>query len=234
MNSGIYKFTSKTTNLSYIGQSVDIARRYNEHKRVDDGYSFHNAIKKYGWEDFEFEILEYCDIDKLNDREKYWIAYYDTYYHGYNETPGGEGSPISGKKKPVAQYDLNGNFIAAYESELDAERALGFNSKSSNISRVCSGQAYMSKGYQWRFIVNDIDYKQNIGKCALKDKLQKGALGTQELIKVAQCDRNTHKIIQIFNSIKEASITTNTQLSSIYKVISGTRKTAGGFYWVKI
>jgi predicted GIY-YIG superfamily endonuclease len=49
MNSGIYKFTSKTTGLSYIGQSVDIARRYKEHRTRDDGYSFHNAIKEHGW-----------------------------------------------------------------------------------------------------------------------------------------------------------------------------------------
>lgn len=48
MNSGIYKFTSKTTGLSYIGQSVDIARRYKEHRTRDDGYSFHNAIKEHG------------------------------------------------------------------------------------------------------------------------------------------------------------------------------------------
>lgn len=49
MNSGIYKFTSKTTGLSYIGQSVDIARRYKEHRTRDDGYNFHNAIKEHGW-----------------------------------------------------------------------------------------------------------------------------------------------------------------------------------------
>ena len=46
---GIYKFTSKTTGLSYIGQSIDIERRYNEHRTIDNGYSFHNAIKEHGW-----------------------------------------------------------------------------------------------------------------------------------------------------------------------------------------
>lgn len=227
MNSGIYKFTSKTTGLSYIGQSVDIERRYHEHKIVDDGYSFHNAIKEHGWEDFVFEVLEYCDKDKLNDREKYWISYYNTYYHGYNETSGGEGKHSSGKKKPVAQYDLDGNFIAVYESELDAERKLGIKSKASNISRACSGQAYMSNGYQWRFVTNNIDYKNNIGKCPKK------ALYTK-INKVAQCDLETHEIIQVFNSISEASRITNVDRRSISAVCNGRYKSSGGYYWFKI
>lgn len=227
MRSGIYKFTSKTTGLSYIGKSVDIQRRYKDHKRTDDGYSFHNAIKEHGWEDFTFEILEYCEIEQLNERERYWIAYYDTYYHGYNETPGGEGSPTSGKKKPVAQYDLNGNFIAAYISELDAERQLNIKSKASNISKVCLGKAFMSNGYQWRFITNDIDYKENIGACPEK------ALRTK-LGQVAQCDLETHEIIQVFNSIAEASRLTKIDRRSISAVCNGRYKSSGGYYWFKI
>ncbi len=236
MSCGIYKFTSKTTGLSYIGQSIDIERRYNEHKRADDDYSFHNAIKEHGWKDFSFEILEYCDKEQLNEKEKYWISYYNSYYNGYNETKGGEGSPMSGKKKSIAQYDLNGNFIAAYDSELDAERALGIKSKSSNISRVCQGFAYESCGFQWKFI-EDENYKQNIGKSPLKEKLQEGSKKAKEnrnyiSKKVAQCDINTHQIIQIFNSIKEASEQTGVCLTSIYKVCKGTRKSAGGYYWI--
>ena len=224
---GIYKFTSKTTGLSYIGQSIDIDRRYREHQKRDCDYSFHNAIKEHGQEDFDFEILELCKKEKLNEREKYQIAYYNSYYHGYNETPGGEGSYMSGKKKPVAQYDLEGNFIAAYVSELDAERELGFKPKSSNISQVCLGKAYMSKGYQQRFITNDIDYKLNIGACPEK------ALRTK-LGKVAQCDLKTHEIIAIFNSIAEASRITKSDRRSISAVCNGRYKSAGGFYWFKI
>jgi len=228
MSSGVYKFTSKTTGLSYIGQSIDIERRYKEHKKADDGYSFHNAIKEHGWDDFIFEVLEYCDIDKLLEREKYWITYYNTYYHGYNETPGGEGGFTSGKKKPVAQYDLEGNFIAAYVSELDAERKLGLKSKSSNISRVCLGDAYMSQGFQWRFITNDVDYKLNIGPCPQK------ALYSNKINKIAQCDLETHNIIKIFNSISEASRETNIGRRNISSVCNNRYKSAGGYYWFKI
>lgn len=235
MSCGIYKFTSKTTGLSYIGQSVDIERRYKEHKRAKNDYAFHNAIKKYGWEDFTFEILECCNKNELNKKEKYWIAYYNTYYNGYNETQGGEGSPTSGKKKSVIQYDLDGNFITIYNSELEAERALNIPTKTSNISRVCQGLAYESNGFQWRFF--DDNYKQNIGQSPLKEKLQQGSKKAKEnriyfSKKIAQCDKNTHQIIKIFNSIKEASEQTGICLTSIYKVCKGTRKSAGGYYWI--
>lgn len=236
MKSGIYKFTSKTTGLSYIGKSVDIQRRYKDHKRTDDGYSFHNAIKEHGWEDFTFEILEYCEIEQLNERERYWIAYYDTYHHGYNETPGGEGSPTSGKRKSVAQYDLNGNFIAIYDSILEAERQLNLKPKSSNISGVCTGKHYEDHGYQWRYLDQNIDYKLNIGKSLRHEKCQQGALngllnGQSSVRKIAKCDKSTKEIIKEYNSIKEASEENKIHFSCIYRVCSGERKSAGGYYW---
>lgn len=228
MSCGIYKFTSKTTGLSYIGQSIDIERRYNEHRTTDDGYSFHNAIKEHGWEDFEFEILELCPPNQLNEKEQYWVSFYDSYKHGYNETPGGEGSYMSGKKKPVAQYDLNGNFIAEYESTLDAERVLDIKPKTSNIYDVCKGKAYQSNGYQWRYINEDniSSYKLNIGQCP------KEALCNSK--KIAQCDKNTHEIIKIFNSIREASRETGANRANISQVCCGKRLSANGYYWMNI
>lgn len=97
----IYKATSKTSGKSYIGQtnSTIHQRFYNKirgHVPVAlDGSNlhFHRAIRKYGIDDFEITILETVDTDKLNEREKYWIAYYDTFNNGYNMTTGGDGSP---------------------------------------------------------------------------------------------------------------------------------------------
>lgn len=47
-------------------------------------------MRKYGLEAFVFEIVEECDIDQLNEREKYWINYYNSFNHGYNLTNGGD------------------------------------------------------------------------------------------------------------------------------------------------
>lgn len=94
----IYKATSATTNKVYIGQSSQtLQERINQHNSHAYGhqynYHFHNAIRKYGAEDFSYEIIEdgIKTIEELNDRECYWIKYYNSYEKGYNSTLGGEG-----------------------------------------------------------------------------------------------------------------------------------------------
>jgi hypothetical protein len=49
-------------------------------------------MRKYGIENFHIEQIEEVANDQLNEREKYWISYYNTYFDGYNSTLGGEGS----------------------------------------------------------------------------------------------------------------------------------------------
>lgn len=47
-------------------------------------------MREQGIDNFSFEILEYCSRRQLNAREKYWVAYYNAYENGYNNTPGGD------------------------------------------------------------------------------------------------------------------------------------------------
>ena len=94
----IYKATSKTTGKVYIGQSCQsLEKRMHQHlcraiTNYDPTNHFHNAIRKYGFLDFDFEIIEDNIIDNLtlDERERYWIEYYNSYYDGYNSTFGGE------------------------------------------------------------------------------------------------------------------------------------------------
>lgn len=102
MTAGIYKITNKVNRHSYIGFSVNIEHRFNDHrtksfssKRKDDIEKvLYKAIRKYGIDSFDFSIIEECppDTELLKEREKYWIAYYNTYLNreDYNETPGGD------------------------------------------------------------------------------------------------------------------------------------------------
>lgn len=88
---GIYKITNKINGKMYIGQSVDIYDRWIKEKAPSaQKYALQRAFDKYGRENFNFEIIERLKPDKLNEREIYWIAYYDTYNNGYNETLGGD------------------------------------------------------------------------------------------------------------------------------------------------
>lgn len=95
---GIYKFTNKINGHSYIGQSINIENRVNSHRQraycnsennKEYEKTFYKAIRKYGWDNFDFEVLEICSKEELNEREIYYIDYYDTYHNGYNEEKGG-------------------------------------------------------------------------------------------------------------------------------------------------
>lgn len=93
---GIYKITNKVNDHAYIGQSVNIGRRWSAHRGKPfevgcDEYEtpLYRAIRKYGLDNFSFEVLEECKVDQLNAREKYWIGYYDTFFSGYNQGIGG-------------------------------------------------------------------------------------------------------------------------------------------------
>lgn len=94
---GIYKITNKINGHAYIGQSIDIMRRWRDHKNryLRDDNSLYKAFRKYGLENFDFIVVEECEPDKLNEREKYYIEYYNTFFDGYNETIGGENTHTS-------------------------------------------------------------------------------------------------------------------------------------------
>ena len=95
---GIYKITNLLNNKCYIGKSKNIEARWQYHKNnikntKESNKVLYQAFKKYGLKNFKFEILEEIDqYDKLsNEREKYWIEYYNSFHYGYNMTKGGDG-----------------------------------------------------------------------------------------------------------------------------------------------
>lgn len=92
---GIYKITNLVTKQSYIGQSVDIASRWKQHIKcglgIDASHTnmLYNSMQKYGVWNFAFELIEQCSKEQLNEREKFYIALYQTDKFGYNMTQGG-------------------------------------------------------------------------------------------------------------------------------------------------
>ena len=90
--SGIYLFKNKLNGKVYVGQSKDVQTRKKQHERGDTNNSrrFHNAMVKHGPDAFEFEVLEYCEREQLDEKESYWIAKLESLYPlGYNLTTGG-------------------------------------------------------------------------------------------------------------------------------------------------
>lgn len=88
----IYKISNKINDKLYIGQtSKTIEERFKEHCKINPRCIITLAIKKHGKKNFSIEIIEECpSIEDTNEREKYWIKYYDSLSpNGYNLTTGG-------------------------------------------------------------------------------------------------------------------------------------------------
>ncbi len=100
----IYKTTNKINGKSYIGQTVHSLRQ-RKHGHVSAALSvrdttyFHRALRKYGSENFSWEILQECDtIEELNQLEIFYIGYYNTFgNNGYNLTVGGKSGLVGFK-----------------------------------------------------------------------------------------------------------------------------------------
>lgn len=109
---GIYKITNKINGRCYIGQSINIKQRWKDHRKDafwknDHNYNYplYKAIRKYGIENFSFEVLEECSQELLNEREIYYIQKYNSLHKGYNQNEGGNHShhPIKLNEHIVAQ-----------------------------------------------------------------------------------------------------------------------------------
>lgn len=93
---GIYKFTNKCNRKVYIGQSVNIEKRYKEHISAcfnrNEKSLFYNSLRLYTIDGFDFEVLHECPKEQLNYWETFYISYYCAYNrrYGYNRTTGGQ------------------------------------------------------------------------------------------------------------------------------------------------
>lgn len=75
---GIYKITSPSGRI-YIGQSRNTSQRAYGYKKLNckGQTKLCNSINKYGWEAHTFEVIEECEFEDLNRRERYWQDFYD-------------------------------------------------------------------------------------------------------------------------------------------------------------
>nr|DAG72515.1 MAG TPA: intron associated endonuclease [Bacteriophage sp.] len=94
----IYLITNEVNSKVYVGQTIQtLNKRFNGHccySKSDRSINMYikRAIHKYGRDKFHIQLIEECPINILNEREKYWINFYDSYNTGYNLTLGGQDS----------------------------------------------------------------------------------------------------------------------------------------------
>jgi group I intron endonuclease len=101
MKSGIYQIKNLVNGKIYIGQSLNVKYRLNGHlsslkRNKHENYHLQNSFNVYGENQFSFSVIEYCEVDNLDEREKFWINQFKSMVHqnGYNFEGGGNENKI--------------------------------------------------------------------------------------------------------------------------------------------
>ena len=106
----IYKISNNINSKVYVGKTtLTLEQRFKEHQS-DSKKEFlckrplYNAMKKYGTSAFYIELIEEVSDDILNERESFWIEYYNSYTNGYNATLGGDGTTYINRDLVITTY----------------------------------------------------------------------------------------------------------------------------------
>ena len=157
--SGIYIITNLINNKKYVGQSVDVKRRIVHHRHKLNAGKHYNehlqrAWNKYGKDNFSFDILEYCNIDELDELERKYISELNTMDEdfGYNGESGGhEGKKMSDEAKRKISEKTSGKNNPMYGVYLVGDKNGMYNKNHSDESKKQMGETksriYNSTGF---------------------------------------------------------------------------------------
>ena len=179
----IYKITNKINGKVYIGQTIRPVQ-YRFHRHINDAMRniidthFARAIRKYGPDQWLLEVIDNAETqEELNQKEQYWIQYYNSIENGYNETDainkcGGntyrsktkeEMEVIKekirqtkmGNKNPMAKkikrINIQTDEINIFETIIDCARACGINNGKTSITTRLNGQIKSPFKGKWLF-----------------------------------------------------------------------------------
>lgn len=231
----IYKHTSPSSKV-YIGMTKQTVDRRSQN---GNGYNtqrlFWNAIQKYGWENFEHDILEdNLTHDEACEREQYYIRLYKSNIRkfGYNVTSGGDGCKDRGKQ--IAQIK-NGSIVNVFSSEKDASKKLKMSHGSIGnyvndgvehggyILKTISFEKYL----EYKNQENEKDlysFRNNIFDENTNKQIEKNKKGRISICKYSL----DGKFIEKYDGINEAGELNNT--SNICYAIKHNAQ-AGGYMW---
>ncbi|HSH24238.1 MAG TPA: GIY-YIG nuclease family protein, partial [Massilibacterium sp.] len=218
----IYSAKNKINGKRYIGQTTQVLyKRKSKHKfdakRYGDKYPLYKAINEDGWDNFEWEVLEELNDnisqEELDERECYWIEYYNSVNEGYNCQVGGQsGYYHTDETKELISKGLN-EYWANNENEKKQyiiKNIKGDTKETvSNITqwcidndcslqcmmRVANGWARQHKGY----IIEHVDeqLKLNAEENRKRDSKASGTSLRHSTIKMK--NRDTGEVVEVSN-----------------------------------
>lgn len=148
----IYKITNKINGKIYIGKTFRTPQiRWSEHKQyshLTDRYNtpLYYAMRKYGIDNFDFTVIEdnINNVVELNEREKYYIEFYNSTSHedGYNVVLGGDGGRTSSKLTLQQVEEIRQILSDTDNIQSFSEIGELFNISGSVISRINIGKSW--------------------------------------------------------------------------------------------
>ena len=226
----VYKITNNKNNKCYIGSSIYPEKRWQQHKNSafnpnyrSYNYPLQRAFRKYGIENFTFEILkdDFSSRLEMENYEQSAILYYKSHKFGYNQTLNTHLSDICRENADkhiakiscrCAKIDKNNNILEKYSSYHEAARKNGLDGdmNASKIRAVCKGERSSIYG---TLFFRDLDENDKIIERSFKSyKNRKTLIGI---------DVNNPEDIRYFSSISEAAKELNTDRQSIGQCIQG-------------
>lgn len=194
----IYKYTNKINNKIYIGKTNNVKRRQTEHlsrSGTMENNHFYNAIKKYGFENFTFEIIDECDDEnKSFELEIYYIAILNSNDKtiGYNSTEGGEGvrNVSEALRKQISDRgklrigDKN-TFYGKHHTDATKESISKANKgKSPRLGKILSqaSKALISKGNTGK--IRSLEQKEKLSKLNSGENATNAKITNEEAIQI--------------------------------------------------
>ena len=170
---GIYKITNKINEHCYIGQSRNIAKRWRAHKESMSNkntpaydYPLQRALRKYGVDSFIFEVIEECSVSELNEREIYWISFYNP---EYNQTAGGNYTIVPQKLTPEQVEKIQQILLEDTAGEVShAELAKQYGVNKDTIKDINVGRTWYNDKYVYPLHYSKFDCNKptnKINKC---------------------------------------------------------------------
>jgi group I intron endonuclease len=217
---GIYKITNQF-NKVYIGQSIDIQKRFKVYKRFSckNQTKLYNSLKKYGVENHTFEIIEECIFEKLSNQERYWQEFYNVVDKGLN-----------------CHFTNDSNSPKKYSKETCKKISNALKGNTNCLGNIQSKETKIKRGLSLKGKKHSREHIEKIRKFLLSDKNtlrgRKRNEETKQKMRLAQIGENRKSAKLVLNTetgiyystIKEACLSKNIPYSTLKHIFLGRSK----------
>jgi len=206
--SGIYKWTNKITNDIYIGQSIDLAKRFRKYFNISylknrETLVISRALIKYGYSNFSLDILEYCNVANLTEREQYYFDKLNPKYNTLKIAGSSLGHKATEETKAKISKSLKGIYIKeksalfgrSHTKETKALMALNKSGKNNPLF----GKTHTEK-------TKELMRQKALNRKHSEETLLKMSASRGYLVNILEkCDSDGFKLIGSFVSIRRAA-----------------------------